>query len=66
MERFLGWRGLLVEAAPVNVALVKKVNRKAWLAPTCLSIKPYPVMVQYYILIAHYYNFYKLICFYEK
>jgi hypothetical protein len=41
----MGWRGLLVEADPSNVDKIKKINRKAWLAPTCLSIKPYPVMV---------------------
>jgi hypothetical protein len=45
LERFLGWRGLLVEANPSNVEMLKKINRKAWLTPTCLSIKPYPVTV---------------------
>jgi hypothetical protein len=46
LERFLGWSGLLVEANPTNVEMLKKVKRKAWFSPTCLSIKPYPVKVK--------------------
>jgi hypothetical protein len=46
MERFLGWKGLLIEADPKNVDLLKKKNRKAWLVPTCLSIMPYPIEVR--------------------
>jgi hypothetical protein len=58
LERFLGWRGLLVEANPSNVEMLKKINRKAWLVPTCLSIKPYPVQVKT--------DFIKLSCLYHS
>lgn len=46
LERYLGWKGLLVEADPKNVALVKQTNRKAWFVPTCLSVKTYPTQVR--------------------
>jgi len=45
MERFMGWQGLLIEASPSNFKQVVEKNRKAWLAPTCLSVEQYPLMV---------------------
>ncbi|XP_059468758.1 protein Star-like [Neocloeon triangulifer] len=47
-ERFLNWKGLLVEADPENFKLVLAKNRKAWLAPTCLSLKRKPSIVNFY------------------
>ena len=37
MERFLGWRGLLIEADPSNYELMMKKRRHAWAAHVCLS-----------------------------
>lgn len=38
MERYLGWTGLLIETDPLNVDSLQRVGRKAWIAPTCLSL----------------------------
>ncbi|XP_069693717.1 uncharacterized protein [Periplaneta americana] len=46
-ERHLNWSGLLIEADPLNFAKMVTKNRKAYLSPTCLSIKPYPMMVSF-------------------
>jgi hypothetical protein len=45
MERHLNWQGLLVEADPLNFYKVVNRKRKAWLAPTCLSVMRNPHMV---------------------
>ena len=37
MERFLGWRGLLIEADPSNFQLLLKKHRRAWAVHACLS-----------------------------
>ncbi|XP_033329201.1 uncharacterized protein LOC117221938 isoform X2 [Megalopta genalis] len=42
LERYLGWTGLLVEADPLNFSKMLLKNRKAYLTPTCLAIRPYP------------------------
>ncbi|XP_033214287.1 uncharacterized protein LOC117171264 [Belonocnema kinseyi] len=42
LERFYGWTGLLIEADPLNFAKMLMKKRKAYLSPSCLSIKPYP------------------------
>ncbi|XP_078041832.1 uncharacterized protein LOC144472523 isoform X2 [Augochlora pura] len=42
LERNLGWVGLLVEADPLNFSKMLSKNRKAYLTPTCLAVKPYP------------------------
>lgn len=41
-ERFLNWTGLLIEPDPLNFAQLLTKNRRAWVSPTCLSVKPYP------------------------
>ncbi|XP_063223621.1 uncharacterized protein LOC134531718 [Bacillus rossius redtenbacheri] len=46
-ERTYGWSGLLIEADPSNFAEMVKKNRKAFLSPTCLSIKPHPMKVSF-------------------
>ncbi|KAL1117248.1 hypothetical protein AAG570_004574 [Ranatra chinensis] len=46
-ERYLDWNGLLIEADPLNFAQMMEKNRKAWLSPTCLSIKSYPEIVSF-------------------
>ncbi|XP_021926612.1 protein Star-like isoform X2 [Zootermopsis nevadensis] len=46
-ERHLNWSGLLVEADPLNFAMMEMKKRKAYLSPSCLSIKPYPIMVSF-------------------
>ncbi|KAK9302061.1 hypothetical protein QLX08_005800 [Tetragonisca angustula] len=42
LEQFFGWRGLLIEADPLNFSNMMDKNRNAYLTATCLSIKPYP------------------------
>ena len=46
MERFLNWPGLLIEPAPLIFAKLLTKTRRAWLSPTCLSVKPYPEIVR--------------------
>ncbi|XP_065351453.1 uncharacterized protein LOC135946905 isoform X1 [Cloeon dipterum] len=46
-ERFLEWEGLLVEADPLNFEQVIQKRRKAWLAPTCLSLERRPQLVNF-------------------
>lgn len=46
-ERYLNWSGLLVEADPLNFVKMEAKKRKAYLSPSCLSIKPYPIMVSF-------------------
>lgn len=43
-ERLLNWTGLLVEADPLNFSKMLKKNRRAYLTPTCLGIRPYPTV----------------------
>ncbi len=45
LESYFGWEGLLVEADPTYQAQLLKKNRKVWIAPVCLSPKPYPLKV---------------------
>nr|CAD7428527.1 unnamed protein product [Timema monikensis] len=49
-ERELGWNGLLIEADPFNFASMVTKNRKAYLSPSCLSIKSYPDIVSFHQL----------------
>lgn len=44
LERFLGWKGLLVEADSINFSKMLLKNRKAYLTPTCLGLQPYPTV----------------------
>ena len=44
LERFRGWKGLLVEADPLNFSKMLQKNRRAYLTPTCLGIVPYPTV----------------------
>ncbi|XP_059469767.1 uncharacterized protein LOC132193241 [Neocloeon triangulifer] len=46
-ERFLGWKGLLIEADPLNFMKALPRRRKAWLSPTCLSLAPHPTKVSF-------------------
>jgi hypothetical protein len=45
MERTLNWTGLLVEADRKAFHQLSTRNRKAYLAPVCLSPQPYPMEV---------------------
>ncbi|XP_043289340.1 uncharacterized protein [Venturia canescens] len=47
LERFLGWSGILIEADPINFSMMLDKKRKAYLSPTCLSIKPYPMKASF-------------------
>ncbi|XP_045034687.1 uncharacterized protein LOC116933298 isoform X1 [Daphnia magna] len=47
MERVLNWTGLLVEADRKAFDQLATRNRKAFIAPICLSTKPYPMQVLY-------------------
>ncbi|XP_057380610.1 uncharacterized protein LOC130703006 [Daphnia carinata] len=47
MERILNWTGLLVEADKKALHRLLTRNRRAFIAPTCLSTKPYPMQVLY-------------------
>ena len=44
-EKTRKWSGLLVEADPLNYAVLKTKNRKAYSINACLNTKPYPEMV---------------------
>ncbi|XP_076673527.1 uncharacterized protein LOC143371795 isoform X2 [Andrena cerasifolii] len=44
LERFRGWKGLLVEADPLNFSKMLQKNRRAYMTPTCLGIVPYPTV----------------------
>lgn len=46
LERDKKWEGLLVEPDPSIFQKLLATNRKAWLAPTCLSQKTSPVLVK--------------------
>ncbi|XP_014261527.1 protein Star-like [Cimex lectularius] len=46
-ERYLNWTGLLIEPDPLNFAEMLRKNRRAWLSPCCVSINPYPEIVQF-------------------
>lgn len=46
-ERYLNWTGLLIEPDPFNFANLLHKNRRAWLSPTCVSIKSYPEIVRF-------------------
>jgi len=41
----MGWKGLLIEADPLNFKKLVQKNRKAWSSPTCLSTTSYPTFV---------------------
>ncbi|KAK4006760.1 hypothetical protein OUZ56_011918 [Daphnia magna] len=43
MERSMNWTGLLVEADRKAYRQLSTRNRKAFLAPVCLSTNPYPM-----------------------
>ncbi|XP_034952296.1 uncharacterized protein [Chelonus insularis] len=43
LERFYNWTGILIEADPENFSLMLQKNRRAYLSPTCLSIKSRPM-----------------------
>ncbi|CAG7837303.1 unnamed protein product, partial [Allacma fusca] len=47
LERVLSWKGLLVEADPINYEKLSHKYRQAFITPTCLSTKPYPTMVSF-------------------
>lgn len=47
LERLRSWEGLLIEADPANYKLLKKKHRKAFTINACLSIYPFPVMMQF-------------------
>ncbi|BES98462.1 Hypothetical protein NTJ_11277 [Nesidiocoris tenuis] len=47
LERYLNWTGLLIEPDPLNFVRLVRRNRKAWLSPTCLSVKPHPEIVDF-------------------
>lgn len=47
LERLRKWDGLLIEADPSNYKLLKAKHRKAFTINACLSIFPFPVMMQF-------------------
>ena len=47
MERTLKWTGVLAEPSPPFYQQLELRNRKAWTMPVCLSLEPYPTVVQY-------------------
>ncbi|CAB3365084.1 Hypothetical predicted protein [Cloeon dipterum] len=44
LERAFGWTGLLVEGAPRSIVKMLIKSRKAWIAPTCMSLTNTSVM----------------------
>ena len=49
-EKTRHWSGLLIEADPMNYAILKTKNRKAFTINACLSVYPYPVKVRFHKL----------------
>ncbi|XP_011307559.1 uncharacterized protein [Fopius arisanus] len=47
LEKQLNWTGILIEADPINFTKMLNKNRRAYLSPTCLSIKPHPTNVSF-------------------
>lgn len=45
LEQEYGWRGLLVEADPLNYEKLSSKHRKAWSVQACLSTKNIPMTV---------------------
>jgi len=50
LERDKKWEGLLVEPDPSIFQKLLAKNRKSWLAPTCLSQKTTPLLVNAIII----------------
>ncbi|XP_059489034.1 uncharacterized protein LOC132204512 [Neocloeon triangulifer] len=48
LEKFFNWTGLLVEASPKELKLLNSKNRKAWVAPTCMSLNTTPEMITFH------------------
>ena len=49
MEVNHNWTGLLIEASPLNYQNLMTRNRKSWTSNVCLSLKPYPTKVYYFL-----------------
>ncbi|XP_059469218.1 uncharacterized protein LOC132192973 [Neocloeon triangulifer] len=47
LENFHNWTSLLIEAAPTSLKTIKTMRKRAWIAPACLSTKPYSNMVKF-------------------
>ncbi|XP_059472292.1 uncharacterized protein LOC132194805 [Neocloeon triangulifer] len=47
LEKNFNWTGLLIEGGAKNVQEMLKKNRKAWVAPTCLSTSPKSMAVTF-------------------
>ncbi|XP_015117741.1 uncharacterized protein LOC107041631 isoform X2 [Diachasma alloeum] len=47
LEKQLNWTGILIEADPINFTKMLNKNRRAYVSPTCLSIKKYPMHVPF-------------------
>ncbi|KAK0074206.1 hypothetical protein PV325_008638 [Microctonus aethiopoides] len=47
LERYLNWTGILIEADPINFSKMLGKKRRAYLSPTCLSIKPRPMTASF-------------------
>lgn len=46
MERYMKWKGLLIEPEPMSYAELLSRKRKAWTASVCLSLNKYPTAVR--------------------
>ena len=38
-----GWRGILIEALPTNLQVLKGKHRKAFIIDSCVSAYPHPI-----------------------
>ncbi|XP_059489244.1 protein Star-like [Neocloeon triangulifer] len=47
LEIFYNWTSLLIEAAPTEVRKVEARRNRAWIAPACLSTKPFSNTVKF-------------------
>ncbi|XP_063980717.1 uncharacterized protein LOC135164374 isoform X3 [Diachasmimorpha longicaudata] len=47
LEKQLNWTGILIEADPINFTKMLNKNRNAYMSPTCLSIKKFPMNVSF-------------------
>ncbi|CAB3387983.1 Hypothetical predicted protein [Cloeon dipterum] len=47
LEKRYNWTGLLVEGSPTESKIIKTKNRKAWLAPVCMSTSTSSMIVSF-------------------
>ncbi len=50
MERYLNWKGILIEADQTSFGKLLSRRRKSYALPVCLSLEPYPTQVTFKVV----------------